>query len=114
MTKFLENVLLLINKKGITKNKMLTDLKLGKNSFVNWESRGTIPGGETLNKIADYFNVSTDTLLGNDTTKTTPTDDDIKFALFDGSEGVTDEMFDEVKQFAEMVKMRENAKRKEK
>lgn len=40
-------------------------------------------------------------------------DEELKFALFNGTEGVTDEMFNEVKQFAEMVKMRENAKRKE-
>ena len=39
-------------------------------------------------------------------------DDDIMFALFNGSEGITDEMFDEVKQFAEMVKMREKFKKK--
>ena len=47
---------------------MLTDLKLGKNSFVNWENRGTIPGGNTLNKIAEYFEVSTDYLLGKEKT----------------------------------------------
>lgn len=65
MTKFLETVLSLLSKKGVSKNKMLTDLELGKNSFVNWENRGTIPGGNTLNKIAEYFEVSTDYLLGN-------------------------------------------------
>lgn len=66
MTAFLDTVLSLLNKKGVSKNKMLTDLDLGKNSFVNWENRGTIPGGETLNKIADYFDVSTDYLLGKE------------------------------------------------
>ena len=65
MTKFLETVLSLLSKKGVSKNKMLTDLELGKNSFVNWENRGTIPGGNTINKIAEYFEVSTDYLLGN-------------------------------------------------
>lgn len=66
---FVDKVLELINKKGVTKNKMLTDLNLGKNSFVNWSERGTIPNGETLSKIASYFNVSTDYLLGNDNIK---------------------------------------------
>lgn len=68
MTKFLETVLSLLSKKGVSKNKMLTDLELGKNSFVNWENRGTIPGGNTLNKIAEYFEVSTDYLLGKEKT----------------------------------------------
>ena len=65
---FVERTLELIKKNNITKNKMLTDLKLGKNSFVNWQERGTIPSGDVLQKIADYFNVSVDYLLG-----TTPT-----------------------------------------
>ena len=38
-------------------------------------------------------------------------DDDIKFDLFNVSEVVTDEMYDEVKQFAEMVNMREQLKK---
>lgn len=114
MTPFLENVLSLLQQKGVSKNKMLTELKLGKNSFVNWENRGTIPGGDTLHKIAEYFGVSTDYLLGNESNENMSiSDNDLKFALFNGTEGVTDEMFNEVKQFAEMVKMRENAKRKE-
>ena len=109
-----DKILLLINDKGISKNKMLTDLGLSKNSFVNWEKRGTSPSGETLSKIAAYFKVSTDYLLGNDTSgsKDPATDEEIKFALFNGSEGVTDEMYEEVKNFAQMVKLREATKQK--
>lgn len=72
---FVENVLELINKFGITKNKMLTDLNLSKNSFVDWTKRGTIPNGDTLAKIAEYFNVSTDYLLGKTDIKNKPTTD---------------------------------------
>ena len=50
--------------KGISNNKLLTDLGLNKSSILNWEKRGTIPSGETLQKIADYFDVSVDYLLG--------------------------------------------------
>lgn len=39
-----------------------------------------------------------------------PSDDDIKFALFDGSEGVTDEMYDEVKRFAKYIKEQKEKK----
>ena len=39
-------------------------------------------------------------------------DDDIKFALFGGDGEITDEMFAEVKRFAEMVKLREESKKK--
>lgn len=61
---FVDRVLELINEKRISKNKLLTDLNLSKNSFVNWIERGTIPGGDVLAKIAEYFDVSVDYLLG--------------------------------------------------
>ena len=61
---FLNNLLSLLNERGISKNKLLTDLKLSKNSFVDWEKRGTVPSGDTLIKIAEYFDVSVDYLLG--------------------------------------------------
>lgn len=64
MTVFLERVLKLLKNRGISKNKMLIDLGLGKNSFVNWSNRNTIPGGDTLQCIANYFSVSVDYLLG--------------------------------------------------
>lgn len=65
---FIERILNLVEQQGISKNKLLTDLKLSKNSFVNWEERKTIPGGDTLLKIAEYFNCSVDYLLGRDET----------------------------------------------
>ena len=61
---FLERVAALISSHGITRNKLLHDLDLDKNSFFNWEKRGTIPSGEVLAKIADYFGVSLDYLAG--------------------------------------------------
>lgn len=62
---FIEILKKLMHDKGISNNKLLTDLGLNKSSILNWEKRGTIPSGETLQKIADYFNVSVDYLLGN-------------------------------------------------
>ena len=69
---FVDRILNLISEKGITKNKLLRDLDLSKNSFVNWQNRGTVPNAESLSKIADYFGVSTDYLLGKTDIKTEP------------------------------------------
>ena len=77
---FIEKVKELLKEKGITKNKLLTDLQLGKNSFVNWESRGTVPSGEVLAKIANYFGVSVDYLLGNEEQKPAPASEDAELA----------------------------------
>ena len=72
---FLDVVLLLIEKEGITKNKLVLDLGISRNSFNDWERRGTIPSGETLVKIADYFDVSVDYLLG----RKKPTGNELNF-----------------------------------
>lgn len=63
---FLEKLYSLMENKGITKNALCNILKINGNSFVNWENRGTLPKGETLIKMADYFNVTSDYLLGLD------------------------------------------------
>lgn len=103
MTQTIKKIIDLINKKGISKNKLLLDLGLNKNSFVNWEKRGTSPSGETLSKIASYFNVTTDYLLGNDTNeKENPaTDRQLKFALFGDAE-IDDEVLDDIKRIAKL------------
>ncbi len=41
-------------------------------------------------------------------------DEDIKFALFGGDGEITDAMYEEVKRFAQMVKLREEAEKKRK
>lgn len=61
---FLQRLLCLIESSGISKNKLLTDLGINKSAIFAWENRGTIPSGEIIAKLADYFQVSTDYLLG--------------------------------------------------
>lgn len=53
----------LCNDRGITVSKMLSDLSMGVGTFSTWKKRGTIPSGETISKIANYFGVSSDDLL---------------------------------------------------
>lgn len=86
--KFTDRVLKLINEKGITKNKMLNDLHLGSGTFATWESRGTTPGGDYVKKIAEYFNVSTDYLLGN------ASDSDNKFLIDYASQAIVSNILD--------------------
>ena len=69
-------------------------------------------------KFADILGVTLDEVYGTET-KNAPTDgereisdDDIKFALFGGDGEITDAMYDEVKRFAQMVKLREEAEKK--
>lgn len=108
----LEKIDLLCSSNRVNRTTAFTESGVGKN-FASNLCQGKTPSAEKIKMLADYFNVSTDYLLGNDTSKTKDpaTDDEIKFALFKGSEGITDEMYDEVKAFAELVKLREEQKK---
>lgn len=82
----------------------MTDLKMGRKKGLN---------SETAAKLAEYFGVSVNYLLGREaaeivqegSTKTV-SDRDIKFALFKGNEGISDEAYEEVKAFAEFVRQK--------
>ena len=63
---FISRIEELLKSRRIQKNKMLSDLNLSVNSFTNWKNRGTVPSGDTLQKIADYFGVTVDYLLGKE------------------------------------------------
>ncbi len=108
-----ERILELIKHKGITKNSFLNDLNLNKNSFVNWTERGTSPSGEILLKIANYFNVTTDYLIGNNAAGAVDpaTDEQLKFALY-GDIEIDDDILKAVKEFADF-QLKQLEKRKE-
>jgi transcriptional regulator with XRE-family HTH domain len=110
---FLKRIELLCLQKGVTKTKAFIDSGVGKD-FTGNIQRGSTPSLDKVTALAAYFNVSVDYLLGNDTsaTKAPATDEELKFALFNGTDGITDEMFEEVKQYAAMVKLREQQKGK--
>lgn len=62
----------LCEKKGVSPNKALTDCGVSRTSTAKWRE-GAIPRGVTLQKIADYFGVTTDYLLTGENTKNAPT-----------------------------------------
>ena len=50
--------------KRITQARLADRLGVSKQSVSNWENNNIQPSVELLEKLADYFSVSTDTLLG--------------------------------------------------
>lgn len=57
----------LCKKKGIKPKAAVIEIGLSNSIATKWKKTGATPQGETLNKIANYFGVSTDYLLGNKT-----------------------------------------------
>lgn len=66
---FWDNIVSLCAEKNISVNAMCADIGLSNAIATKWK-RGSIPHGTTLKKIADYFGVSTDFLLGKEKNKT--------------------------------------------
>lgn len=78
---------------------MINDLGLSPTNMGNWK-RGRTPKLEIIKRIADYLDVPLSVF-----TEDASTDDDkIKFALFGEIDEITDEMFEDVKQYAQFVK----------
>lgn len=117
-----ERISELCKRKGTTPSRMCLDLGMSKSTVSDLKSgRKTGVSAVTAQKIASYFGVSVGYLLGEGTEKAPAdngkhvvTDEDIKFALFRGRENVTDEMYQEVRNFADYIAQREDAKNKEK
>lgn len=86
--------------------------KIGFNraSVTVWKNNGTAPKQELLVKIADFFQVSTDYLLGLEKAPAEGgrqwSDEELKFALFGDCEDVTDEDLADVRRYAEFVRER--------
>ena len=113
---FFNRLKALCDEKGISVYRACTDIGLNRSAVAKWKGGGQ-PNGTTAARLADYFGVTTDYLLGKTNEKIPAaaqravSDDDIKFALFGGDGEITDAMYDEVKQFAAFIKQREAEKK---
>lgn len=67
---FYDNFIQLCKNQGIAPSKALTEMGINKSNITLWKNKSTQPKGSSLQKIADYFNISIDELLGNE--KKTP------------------------------------------
>ena len=117
----------LCDAKGISCNKAALEIGLSNATPTKWKKTGAVPSGETLQRIADYFQVSVNFLLEkpernpfmanalteNDAPAPDPLqDNDVLFALFGGSDNITPEMIEDVKRFARYVKQEKEKQKK--
>lgn len=94
----------LCERKGISCNKAAQEIGLSNATPTKWKKTGATPVGDTLDKIAVYFGVSVDYLLGKE--KTT------MISLFEGVGGRLSEapditLDDELNEYLEELKNRE-------
>ena len=91
--------------KNVTQDELAKALNISRSAVGMYEKGDREPDYETLETIADYFNVSIDYLLGRESKTVRLVDPTTLAAHFDGDEYTEDELA-EIHQFAEFVKNR--------
>ena len=64
MNKFRERLIELLNNQKLKQTEIAKLIDIPKNRITNWKSGYTEPSLDDLLKVADYFDVSVDYLLG--------------------------------------------------
>lgn len=112
---FIDSFESLCKSHNVAPSKVAIECGFSKASVTKWRQNRTTPKQEILLKIAEYFGVSVDYLLGNTDVQSPdrgrPTDADLKFALFGGdARYISDEAFEDVRRFAAIVAEKERQK----
>lgn len=88
----------LCDQKGVSCNKAALEIGLSNATPTKWKKTGATPSGDTLDKIAAYFGVSTDYLLGKETKNAPATGgeredvlDDVDIAFYGEYKELTEE-----------------------
>ena len=112
---FYDRFISLCVEKNVKPSRVAIETGFNKGSISVWKKKASEGidvqvSGDILNKLIEYFDVSLDYLLGKTDIKKHPVTSDeeeiAKVALFGGSEEVTDEMWNEVKNYVEFIKQR--------
>ncbi len=106
---FNERLKQLRTEKNVSQRVIAEYLGVTKQAYSLYELGKRDPDNDALYALSEYFEVSLDYLLCKSDIKKSPTDNGeemAKVALFGGSEEVTDEMWNEVKNYVEFIKQR--------
>ena len=103
---------------GMSKADFYKNSGISSASYSQWNTGKYKPTDTKLQKAAETLGVSFEYLrygenkkAPTETGERSVSDDDIKFALFGGDGEITDAMYQEVKEFAALIKLRESMKK---
>lgn len=103
----------LCGERGLSPNSVARELGFSTGTCTWWK-KGRMPQMGALTKIAKYFGVTVEYLLGNqaeEQKEKAPTDEALKVALFGGAD-VPDELWDKVTEYAKFLVEQDKRNRK--
>ena len=82
----------LCEQRGVSLSRAAAEIGLSNATVTKWKKTGAAPGGDTLTKVAAYFGVSVDKLLGVETPPAAILGlDDFTYALYSETQTLTEE-----------------------
>lgn len=98
----LTNILTLLKKQNKKQIELSNYLDLSKNVFTEWKSGRNTSYMKHLPKIAEFFDVSVDFLLGKETTAN---ENDFTYALYNElTHDLSQEQIEQIKKFADFLR----------
>lgn len=97
---FYNNFCAICKQKGVKPTNVVSELGFSSGNMTNWK-RGRTPKTDVLNKIAQYFDVSIDELLG---TKKEAVADNLKNSMYEFVTDLTPDELNAVKAFVAGLK----------
>lgn len=88
--------------KGLSQKQLAIFLDVSQGAIGNWESGTRMPNLDILGKIADYFDVTTDYLLGKEDCELQP--DSIDSVIYEELQKMTDSEKEEILAFINFTK----------
>ena len=108
---FFDRLKRLCDERGISAYKACTDIGLNRAAVAKWKN-GSIPSGTTAAKLADYFGVTTDYLLGKEDKKA-PTEtgkrdilDEVDVAFYGDFKELNDDEKETVRDMVRLMRQR--------
>ena len=96
--------------KGESPSKSCVNMGLSNAAFTHWKKDGNTPYPATVRRAADYFGVSVDYFY-KDEEADDQAIESAKVAVFGADVEVTDEEWDEIRQYAQFIKQRKAVKK---
>lgn len=105
---FNEKLADLRKKRGLSQYKLADELGFSRGQIANYEQGKREPDFETLKKLAEYFNVTTDYLLGRETERVEIKNKDGYVIAAHAPKDMTPEQIEELERYAEYLIKRDN------
>ena len=88
---FVYKLNMLLENKGVTAYRMSVETGISQSTISSWRLGKSVPSGKYIDQLAQYFNITTDELLGRSTDQDTNEEDTVSIQSSPSSKAITDD-----------------------